>query len=75
VAYANSTFHSNGTAIGNVEMMNRWNVTMIATAITVSHGHGENSRARGATISTMLPGPCAMKLATCDGRRSCGKLR
>ena len=56
-------------------MMNRWNATMIATAITVSHGQGENNRASGATISTTVPGPCAMKLAMCDGRRSFGKSR
>ena len=34
---------------------------MIATATMVSHGHGENSSANGATISTTVPGPCAMK--------------
>ena len=53
-------------------MMNRWNATMIATAITVSHGHGESNRVSGATISTTVPGTCAMKVARCDGRRSLG---
>ena len=35
---------------------------MIATATTVSHGHGENSRISGATISTTVPGTCAMNV-------------
>ena len=35
---ANSTFHSSGTASGNVETMNTWKTTMNATAITVSDG-------------------------------------
>src|SRR5262245_66234383 len=34
VVYANSTFHSSGTASGNVEMMKRWNPTISTAATT-----------------------------------------
>jgi hypothetical protein len=53
-------------------MMNRWKATMIAAATIVSHGHGDSSSVSGAMISTTVPWPCAMKVATCDGSRSWG---
>ena len=71
----NSTFHSSGTASGNVEMMNRWKPIITATAATVTAWLCENSRTSGVTISTNVPPMCARPTARSDGRRSSGKLR
>ncbi len=49
------TFHSSGTASGMVEMMNVWSIHIDTIAIHVSHGHGENSRVNGITISAVVP--------------------
>ena len=75
MAKANSTFHSSGTANGNVEMMKRWNTTMPITASSVTVGFVENSSTRGSRISTVEPPTWASRLAACEGRRSSGKLR
>ena len=45
--YMNSTFHSSGTASGNVEMMNAWKPIISTTAATVSVWSCENSRISG----------------------------
>ena len=55
----NSTFHSSGTASGNVEMMNRWKPIIRTTAATVSVWSRENSSTSGVTTSTSVPGPWA----------------
>ena len=75
MAKANSTFHSSGTAIGNVERMKRWNTTMPITASSVTVGLVETSSTRGSTISTVVPPMWASRPAAWEGRRSSGKLR
>src|ERR1700734_1597505 len=75
VVYAKTTFHSSGTASGNVEMMNRWKPTINTTAASVSHLLVEKNSTSGAAISTVVPLTCAMKSASRDGSRLCGKSR
>src|ERR1700736_4726470 len=53
-AKENSTFHCSGTAMGDVEMMNRWKITMPMTASSVTVGLGDNSTTRGRTSSTVV---------------------
>ncbi len=67
-----NTFHSSGTAIGMVEMMNVCNIQIEMTAIHVSHGHGENSSTSGITNSQVVPPMCANRWVTLDGRMSFG---
>ena len=71
----NSTFHSSGTASGNVELMKRWKPTMNPTATAVRVELCENSRISGGISSPTAPGPWEMRLASFEGRRSSGKLR
>jgi len=73
--YMKSTFHSSGTASGNVEMMNAWKQIISATAARVSVWSCENSRISGVTSSTNVPPACASPTARSDGRRSSGKSR
>jgi hypothetical protein len=53
-------------------MMKKWKHTMIAAAMNDSDDDGEHSSTSGEMISTTVPGPWAMKVARCEGRRSSG---
>ncbi len=67
---ANSTFHSSGTASGNVEAMNRWKNTMNSAASRATVVLVANSSTSGTRISTVVPPTCAMNQAKLDGFRS-----
>ena len=56
-------------------MMNRWKITITATAASVTGFHGDSSSTSGVMISTNVPPPCAIVWASRDGRMSRGKSR
>src|SRR3954470_13320690 len=66
------TFHSRGTASGNVEMMKMWNTTIPAIASQVMVEFVENSRTNGRTSSTTVPPTWAITQDSFEGRRSFG---
>ena len=67
-----NTFHSSGTAIGMVEMMNECSIQIDTMAIQVAHGHGENSSTSGMTSSQVVPPTWASRCVRRDGRMSLG---
>ena len=67
-----NTFHSSGTANGNVEMMNVWSIQIEMIATHVAGRHGANKRTSGMMISHVVPPMCAMECVIFDGRMSFG---
>jgi hypothetical protein len=61
------TFHSNGTPIGKVDRMCRWNSTMTASATVVTVPPLEKSSTTG-TVNSMTVPVCAASAASRDGR-------
>ena len=77
MTYMNSTFHSSGTASGNVEMMNRWKPIMQQRAgerESRSVG-GEQQHQRHHELDERAADVRQPTGRPCDGRRSSGKLR
>ena len=76
MTYMNSTFHSSGTASGNVEMMNRWKPIMSTTATS---GDGvvvrEQQHQRRDDLDERAADVREHDRAARDGRRSLGKSR
>ena len=66
-----NTFHSSGTARGNVEKMWRWKITIPTTAIVSSGPLGETSSSSGSVNSITVP-MCAASAPVAEGSRSSG---
>ena len=67
-----NTFHSSGTASGNVEMMKVCSIQMDTMAIHVAHPHGENSSTNGMMSSQVVPPIWASRCVVRAGRMSRG---
>ena len=66
-----NTFHSSGTASGNVEKMWTWKITIPTTAIVNSGPLGETSSSSGSVNSITVP-MCAASAPVAEGSRSSG---
>ena len=69
-----NTFHSSGTASGNVEKMWTWNSTIPTTAIVSNGPLGATSNSSGNVNSVTVP-MCAASAPVAEGSRSSGCLR
>ena len=71
-----NTFHSSGTASGNVDVMNAWKVIMPNDREQASaSGWSRTAAPAGRTSSTVVPPMWANELLTLDGRMSRGQSR
>ena len=68
-----NTFHSNGTASGNVEKMCTWKITIPTTAIVRSGPLGDTSSSSGSVNSITVP-TCAASEPSRGGQQILGVL-